>query len=88
MNLLKRWLIVHPVDKRQRLLFKHFGRGDVGQNHEFLDKLVRVQPLRHDHAIHGAVRFQQDLAFGNVEIERIAFVAGALHDRIGVVQRF
>ena len=88
MNLLERRFIVHPIDKRQRLLFKHFGRRDVGQDHEFFDQLVRIQPLRHDDAIHGAVGLQQDLAFGNVEIERIAFVARALDDRIGVVERF
>ena len=46
-----------------------------------------VQPFRHDDAVHRAVGLQQNLALGNVEIERIAFVARALHNRIGVVQR-
>ena len=57
-NLLERRFIVHPIDKRQRLLFKHFGRGDIGQDHELFDQFVRIEPLGHDHAIHRAVGFQ------------------------------
>ena len=87
MNLLERRFIVHPVNKRQRLLFKHFGGGDIGQNHKFFDQFVRIEPFRDDDAIDGAVGFQQDLALGNVEIERIALVARALDHRIGVVER-
>src|SRR5207302_3649568 len=62
------------------------GRGDVGQDHELFDQFVRVEPLRHDHAVHGAVGLEQDLAFGNVEIERIALVARALYHRVSVVE--
>ena len=51
MNLLLGRFVVYPIDKRQRLLFKHFGRGDVGEDHEFLDQPVGVEPLRHDDAI-------------------------------------
>ena len=87
MNLLLGRFIMHPIDKRQRLLFKHFGRGDVGEDHEFLDQAVRVEPLRHDDAIDCAVRLQQDLSFGQIEIERIALVARELYQRIGRVER-
>ena len=62
---------MHPIDKRQRLLFKHFGRGDVGEDHEFLDQFMRVEPFGHDHAIDRAVRLQQDFALGQIEVERI-----------------
>ena len=51
MNLLLGRFVVHPIDKRQRLLFKHFGRGDVGEDHEFLDQPVRVEPFGHDDTI-------------------------------------
>ena len=88
MNLLERRFIVHPINKRQRLLFKHFGCSDIGQYHEFFDQFVRIQPFRNDHAIDGSVRLQQDLALGNVEIERIALVARLLHNGIGVIERF
>ena len=87
MNLFEGRFVVHAVDERQRFFFKHFGRGDVGQDHEFFDQLVGVQSLWNDDAIHGAVRLEQNLAFGNVEIERIAFFARALHHRVGVVKR-
>ena len=78
---------MHAVDQRQRLLFQRFGRGDVGEDHELLDQAMRVEPLRHDHPIDRAVRFQHDLALGQFQIERIALVARALHRGIGVVQR-
>jgi len=42
MNLLERRLIMHPIDKRQRLL-SAFLRGDIGEDHEFLDQFVRVE---------------------------------------------
>ena len=51
MNLLQGRLVMYPIDKRQRLLFKHFGGCDVGKDHEFLDQPVGVEPLRHDDAI-------------------------------------
>ena len=51
MNLLLGRFIVHPIDKRQPLLFKHFRGRDVGEDHELLDQPVRVEALRHDHAI-------------------------------------
>ena len=54
-NLLLARLVVHPIDKRQRLLFKHFGRGDVGEDHELLDQAMRVEPLGHDRAVLGQV---------------------------------
>ena len=88
MNLLQRGFIMHPVDKRQRLLFKHFRRRDIGEDHEFFDQFMRIEPLRHDHAVDRTVELQQDLALGNIEIERIAFVARLLYGDIGVVERF
>ncbi len=88
MNLLLARLVVYPIDKRQRLLFKHFGRGDVGEDHELLDQAMRVEPLGHDHAIDRSVGFEQNLAFGQIEIERIALVAREFYQRIGRVERF
>ena len=87
MNLLECRLIVHAVDKRQRLLFKHLGRGDVGQDHELFDQFMRVEPLRHDHAIDGAVGLEENLALGQIEIERVALVACQFHKPIGCVKR-
>ena len=46
-----------------------------------------VEALRRHHAIDGIVGGQHDLAFRQVEIERCAFVAGALDRAIGGVER-
>ena len=47
-NFLERRFIVHPVDQRQRLLFKHLGCGDIGQDHEFFDQpmCIAAAPAR------------------------------------------
>ncbi len=79
---------MHAIDQRQRLLLQRLGGGDVGENHELLDQPVRVESLGHDDAVDGAVRLEQDLSLGQVEVERIALVAGALHRVIGGVKRF
>ena len=42
---------------------------------------------RRDHAVDGAVRLEHDLALRQVEIERVALVAGALERAIGGVER-
>ena len=86
-DLLHGRLVMHAIDQRQRLLLQHLGGGDIGEDHELLDQPVRVEPRRNHDAIDGAVRLQDDLAFRQIEIERIARVAGALHQRISVVER-
>ena len=48
---------------------------------------MRVEPLRHDDAIDRPVGLQQDLALGQIKIERIAFVARELDQSIGRVER-
>ena len=78
---------MHAIDQRHARALAGFGRGDIGEDHELLDQPVRFEPLRHDHAIDGAVGFQHDLALGNVEVERAAFVAGAQHGAVGGVER-
>ena len=78
---------MHAVDQRQRLLLQRLGGGDVGKNHELLDQPVRVETFRHDDAIDGAVWLEQDFALGQVEVERVALVAGALHRVIGGIKR-
>ena len=88
LNFLQRRFVVHAIDQRHARLLAGFGGGDIGEDHEFLDQPVRVEPLRHDHAIDGAVGFQQDLALGKVEIERIALVARACSTAIGGIERF
>ena len=76
-ELFRRRLVVHAIDQRHIAALAGLGGGDIGEDHEFLDQPVRFEPLRHDHAIDGAVGFEHDLAFRDVEIERAALVARA-----------
>ncbi len=48
------------------------------------EDVARVEPFRHDDAIDRAIRLEQDLALREVEFERLAAVATALEDRIGI----
>ena len=68
-------LVVHAIDEGRARAFKRFCRGDVRQDHELLDQTVRFQSFGRDHAIDGAIGFQQDFAFRQIEIERLALVA-------------
>ncbi len=86
-DLLLRRLVMHAVDQRYTRFFQRFGGGDIGEDHEFLDQPVRFQPFGADDAIDGAVGFQQDLALGQVEIERLALVARAHERLVSRVQR-
>ena len=54
-DLLDRRLVVHAIDQRHARLLEGLGGGHVGEDHEFLDQPVRLQPLRRDHAVDGAV---------------------------------
>ena len=49
-------LVVHAIDQRHARALQRLGRRDVGEDHEFLDQPVGIEPLRRDHAIDGVVR--------------------------------
>ena len=87
-ELFRRRLVVHAIDQRNARALAGFRRGDVGEDHELLDQPMRFEPLRHDHAIDGAVGLEHDLALGNFEVERAALVAGAAHRPIRGIKRF
>ena len=78
---------MHPVDQRHRRALERFGGRHIGEDHELLDQTVRLQPRRRDHAVDGAVGFEQDLALRQVEIERGTLVARPLDRLIGGVKR-
>ena len=80
-ELFDRRLVMRAIDQRLARLFERLGRGDIGEDHEFLDQPVRFEPRRQDHAVYGAVRLQHDLALGQIEIERRAFFARVLQRR-------
>ena len=78
---------MHAVDQRHARFLQRLGGGDIGEDHEFLDQPVGLQPLRRDHAVDGAVVLEQDLALRQIEIERLALGARALERFIGGVER-
>ena len=75
------------VDQRRARLLQRLGGGDVGEDHELLDQPVRVEALRHEHAVDRAVGLEQDLALRQVERERLARVARPLHAGVGRPER-
>lgn len=78
---------MHAVGQRLLLRLQRLSRGDIGLDHEFFDELVRVQPFRDDDAVDRAVRLEHDLALGQIEFQRLAAIAAALEDGVGVPQR-
>ena len=79
---------MHTVDQRRARALQRLSRRDIGKNHEFLDQPVGVEPFGSDHAIDGRMRGEDDLSFGNVEIEGGALVAGVFDRPVGGVERF
>ena len=67
--------VVDAVEQRRFRRLQRLRGGDIGLDHEFLDQPVRVEPLRRDDAGHAAHLVEDDLALGQVEIERPALVA-------------
>ena len=49
---------------------------------------MRIETFGYDDAVDSAVRVEQDFSFGQIEIERIAFVARELYKCIGRIKRF
>ena len=71
------------VDQLLLLLLQRLRRRHIGEDHELLDQLVGVKARRHDHPVHGSIGIQQDLAFGQIKIERRALGALDLQGLIG-----
>ncbi len=86
-DLLLRRLVMHAVDQRHARFFQRLGGGDIGEDHELLDQPMRFQPLGADDAIDGAVGLEQDLALGQIEIERLTLIARARQRFVGGIER-
>ena len=70
LELLLRGRVVDAVDQRRALRLERLGRGDIGCDHELLDQAVRIEPGGLDDAPDAAFVVEQDLALGQVEVER------------------
>ena len=79
--------VVGAVDQRRMRGLQRLGRRDIGEDHEFLDQFVRLQPLRPAYADELAVGVEDQLALRQVEIERITLRALDLDDVMSGVER-
>ena len=74
------------VHAKQQGLFQplqFLGGGDIGQNHELLDQLMRIKARAIGDRGDAAVLAQDDLAFGQIKVQRLARGAGGFQRRIG-----
>src|SRR5262245_39496211 len=79
--------LVHTIDHGSALCGERFGGGDVGRNYELFDQTVRLEPFGNDDAAHAALSVEDHLAFGQIQKERFAAVAGDAERGIGCPQR-
>ena len=68
--------LMDAVHHRRLLPFERLGRGDVGGDHIILDQPMRVEPLARRDRQDAALFVEHHPAFGQVELERLALVAG------------
>ncbi len=65
--------VMHAIYLRCPAFLQHLRRRDVGEDHELLDQAMRVKRSRRIDARDRAVGIKDDLALGQIEIERRAF---------------
>ena len=68
--------LVDAVHDRRLLRLQRPGCGDVGGDHEILDQPVRVEPVARRDRRDAALFVEHHAALGDVELERLALVAG------------
>ena len=79
--------VMRAVEKRRMRRFQRLGGGDIGEDHEFLDQTMRLEPLRPSDAGEPPLLVEDQLALGQVEIERVPTLALDLHDGVRGVER-
>ncbi len=76
-----------PVEQGDAGLFERFCRADIREDHELLDQSMRIEPFRHNHIRHVALRIEHKLALGEVQIERFAGIPRPFQRLIGLPKR-
>ena len=79
--------VVGAIKQRGMRGFERLGGGDIGEDHELLDQPMRLEPLRPPHVLEPPFGIENELALGQIEIERIALLTLDFDDRIGGVER-
>ena len=71
------------IDERRPALFEAFGSGDIGLDHELLDELVSIEALGRHYPLDQAVGVEDELALGEIKLERRAPHAAFAQDMVG-----
>ena len=79
--------VMGAIEQRRMRGFERLGGGDIGEDHEFLDQPMRIEPLRPAHVLEPPFAVENELALGQIEIERVAPFALDLDCRMGGVER-
>ena len=79
---------MRTIKERGFLGLKLFSGSHIGLYHEFFDKLVGVQTQRGHNTQHMSRIIQNKLAFGQIQLQRLAFGARLHKGGIGSPQRF
>ncbi len=74
------------IDQWRLRRLQRLGGGDIGEDHEFLDQLVRLQPFGPAHADQSALAIEDQFALGQFEIERAALRAFELDRGVSRVE--
>ena len=83
LQLLRRWRVMDAVDQGRLLLLQSLGRRDIGGDHHLLDQPVGLEALGHADVGNHAGLVEDDLALGDIEIERAAAIARLCHGLVG-----
>ena len=87
LELLRGGLLVDAVEEAELLRLERLGGGDVGEDHEVLDQPVGVEALAEGDGEDLALVGEDDAALGEVEVQRLAEVAGLVGGRPGGPER-
>ncbi len=86
-ELLGRGLLVHAEQQGTAALDQFLRRGDIGEDHELLDELVRVQPVPEGDGGDAAVFRQDDPPLRQVEVQRLTARPRGAGGGVGGVKR-
>ena len=73
---------MHAKQQRAFQPDQFFGGGHIGQHHEFLNQPMRIKAFGESHRLHFAVVTQHDLAFGQIQFQRLT--CGACQFQAGI----
>ncbi len=86
LELLRARRVMGAIEEGRMRGFEALGGGDIGEDHEFLDQPMRLEPLGPADVLEAPFGIENELALGQIEIERVAALALDSDDRMGGVK--